>query len=63
MNKNNDSVLISLKELQYLKACEKTLYFYHRDVELCPLCNKGMLIDGFVCPHCGYGDGYETDIE
>lgn len=26
------------------------------DVELCPVCKKGMLVDGFVCPHCGYGE-------
>ena len=52
---NKDSVSISPEELQYLKACESTLHFYHRDVELCPVCKKGMLVDGFICPYCGYG--------
>ena len=32
---------------------DEQIYFYHRDVELCPVCKKGMLVDGFVCPHCG----------
>ena len=54
MDKSKDMVSISLEELQYLKACETSLLFYHRDVELCPACKKGMLVDGFVCPHCGY---------
>ena len=53
MNNNKGSVSISLEELQYLKACETSLHFYHRDVELCPVCKKGMLVDGFVCPYCG----------
>lgn len=49
---NEDKVLISSKELKRLKACELTLYFLHRKVELCPVCEKGMLCDGVVCPNC-----------
>lgn len=56
MNKSTDSVSISAEELQYLKACETSLRFYHRNVALCPKCKKGMLVDGFVCPHCGYDE-------
>ena len=48
----NTKVLISSKELKRLKACELTLYFLHRKVELCPVCEKGMLCDGLVCPNC-----------
>ena len=55
MDENLNKVLISSDELQHLKACEKTLYFYHRNIELCPVCKKGMLVDGFICPNCGHG--------
>ena len=51
---DKDKVLIHPYELKRLRACEKTLYSLHRDIELCHVCEKGMLCDGFICPHCGY---------
>ena len=51
---NRGKVLISFDELKRLKACEKTLYFFHVDIELCPVCGMGMLCEGNLCPHCGY---------
>ena len=49
-----DEVLISADELKRLKACEVTLYSYQRVVGLCPICEKAMLLEGLVCPNCGY---------
>lgn len=54
-----EKVLISVDELEHLKACENTLYFYHRFIQLCPVCKRGMLCDGNVCTHCGY-DGSDS---
>lgn len=51
-----EEVLIPVDELKRLKACEVSLYFLHRNIQLCPVCEKGMLCDGFICPHCGYDD-------
>ena len=51
-----EEVLISADELERLKACEDALYFYHRDIQLCPVCKRGMLCDGNICTHCGYDD-------
>lgn len=50
----NNHVLISIEELQYLKACEFTLHTFNRVAGLCPNCRKAILIDGFVCLNCGY---------
>ena len=49
-----NEVLISTDELKRLKACEVSLYAYQRVVGLCPVCEKAMLLDGFICPKCGY---------
>ena len=49
-----EEVLISADELKHLKACEATLYSYQRVVCLCPVCEKAMLLDGLICPRCGY---------
>ena len=49
---DKDKVLIHPYELKRLRACEKTLYSLHRDIELCHVCEKGMLCDGVVCPNC-----------
>ena len=49
-----NEVLISVDELKRLKACQVTLYSYQRVVGLCPICKKAMLLDGLICPRCGY---------
>lgn len=49
-----DEVSISSDELKYLEACEAALYYYHRNVRLCPVCGKGMLCDGYICTNCDY---------
>lgn len=54
MIREADKVLISVEELKRLKACERSLYFLHRSITLCPVCEKGMLCDGIICPNCGY---------
>ena len=56
----NDKVLISVEELERLKACELSLYFLHRKIKLCPACNKRMMRDGFICPNCC---GFNASIE
>lgn len=47
-------VLISVDELKRLRACEVTLYAYQRVVGLCPNCERAMLLEGLICPNCGY---------
>ena len=49
-----DEVLISADELKRLKACEVTLYAYQNVVGLCPNCGRAMLLEGLICPNCGY---------
>ena len=56
-----EEVLISANKLKHLEACEVTFYYYHRDIRLCPACEKGMLCDGNICPYCDY-DG-STPVE
>lgn len=51
-------VIISEKELQYLRACEFTLHEFNNVVGLCPNCQRAMLIDGLVCLNCGYDNSY-----
>ena len=53
-----EEVTISADELKYLKACEVTLYAYQSVVGLCPNCKKAMLLEGLICPHCGYDNSY-----
>ena len=54
-------VLISDEELKYLKACEAGLYYYHRDVKLCPVCEKGILCDGNICTYCDYDNSCSVE--
>ena len=54
----NDKVLISKEDLQYLEACEFTLYQVNRPVGLCPNCKKAILIDGLICLNCGYDNSH-----
>ena len=51
---NKDEVLVSADELKRLKACEVTLYAYQSVKGLCPICEKAMLLNGLICPNCGY---------
>ena len=56
----NEKILISAEELKRLKACERSLYFLHRSITLCPVCEKGMLCDEIICPNCEY-DGSSVE--
>ena len=56
-----DEVLISADELKRLKACEVTLYAHQRVVGLCPICEKAMLLEGLICPHCGYDNSSSVE--
>ena len=51
---NKDEVLVSADELRRLKACEVTLYAYQSVKGLCPICERAMLLNGLICPNCGY---------
>ena len=53
-----EEITILADELQHLKACEVTLYAYQNVVGLCPNCEKAMLLEGLICPHCGYNNSY-----
>ena len=57
---NKDEVLVSADELRRLKACEVTLYAYQSVKGLCPICEKAMLCDKYICPHCGYDNSYSV---
>ena len=51
-------------EYEYLKAYQYTLNSYERVRGICPKCRKAMIIDGYVCPYCGYdssGEELEND--
>ena len=57
---DKDEVLISADELKRLKACEVTLYAYQSVKGLCPICEKAMLLNGLICPNCGYDNSYSV---
>ena len=59
MAKND--VLISVDELKRLKACAVTLYAYQSVKGLCPICERAMLLNGLICPKCGYDNA--TPVE
>ena len=56
-----NEVLISTDELKRLKACEATLYAFQQVVGLCPNCEKAMLLNGLICPNCGYDSSYSVE--
>ena len=56
-----EEVTISADELKRLKACEVTLYAYQSVKGLCPICEKAMLLNGLICPNCGYDNS--TPVE
>ena len=55
-----EEVTILADELKYLKACEVTLYAYQSVKGLCPICERAMLLDGLICPNCGYDNSYSV---
>ena len=46
-------------ELEYLKAGQYALESFNSVRGLCPKCKKSVIIDGFVCPCCGYDSSSE----
>ena len=58
---NKDEVLVSADELRRLKACEVTLYAYQSVKGLCPICEKAMLLNGLICPNCGYDNSSSVE--
>ena len=58
---NKDEVLVSADELRRLKACEVTLYAFQNVKGLCPICERAMLLNGLICPNCGYDNS--TPVE
>lgn len=47
------------EELEYLKACQYALESFYEVRGLCPKCKKSVIIDGWVCPCCGYDSSGE----
>lgn len=47
------------EDLEYLKACRYTLETFNKVRGLCPKCKNAVIIDGWVCPCCGYDSSYE----
>lgn len=47
------------EELKYLKACQYTLEAFNKIRGLCPKCKEAVIIDGWVCPCCGYDSSYK----
>ena len=56
-----EEVTISADELKRLKACEVTLYAYQSVKGLCPIRERAMLLNGLICPNCGYDNS--TPVE
>ena len=46
-------------ELEYFKACQYALESFNNVRGLCPKCKKSVIIDGWVCPCCGYDSSGE----
>lgn len=49
-------------ELEYLKACQYALESFNKVRGLCPKCKKSVIIDGWVCPCCGYDSSGEEEL-
>lgn len=47
------------EELEYLKACQYALESFNKVKGLCHKCKKSVVIDGWVCPCCGYDSSEE----
>lgn len=48
-------------ELEYLRACEFTLDAFMRVKDICPKCREAVIIDGYVCPCCGYDSSIDEN--
>ena len=49
------------EELEYLRACKFTLNNFRRVKDICPKCREAVLIDGYVCPYCGYDSSMDKN--
>lgn len=47
------------EELEYSRACQYTLDAFTRIKDICPKCREAVIIDGYVCPCCGYNSSTE----
>ena len=54
-------IVVSVDYLKRLEACEITLYAYQSVKGLCPICEKAMLLNGLICPNCGYDSSYSVE--
>ena len=50
------------EELEYLRACQYALEAFNKVRGLCPKCKKSVIIDGWVCPCCGYDSSGEEEL-
>lgn len=49
------------EKLEYLKACEFTLDAFMRVKDICPKCREAVIVDGYVCPCCGYDSSMDEN--
>lgn len=49
------------EELEYLRACEFTLNSFMRVKDICPKCREAVIVDGYVCPCCGYDSSMDEN--
>ena len=49
------------EELEYLRACEFTLDAFMRVKDICPKFREAVIIDGYVCPCCGYDSSIDEN--
>lgn len=49
------------EELEYLRACEFTLDAFMRVKDICPKCREAVIVDGYVCPCCGYDSSIDEN--
>ena len=59
LDKDEYKALIDNEELEYLRACQYALEAFNKVRGLCPKCKKSVIIDGLVCPCCGYDSSSE----
>ena len=50
------------EELEYLEACQYALESFMTVKGLCPKCKKSVIIDGYVCPYCGYDSSDDEEL-
>lgn len=49
------------EELEYLRACEFTLDTFMRVKGICPKCREVVIVDGYICPCCGYDSSIDEN--